>query len=217
MAGSAGRTPPSWSRDDRTPPPWSGRDRAKAAGLLMLGWVALLWVLEGVDTASGHTLDTYGIEPRRLGELRDVVPAAFIHFGFGHVAANSVPLLVLGFLAAFGSIRRFAAVAALIVVADGLGVWLVAPSHTNTAGASGLVFGLFGYLLARGFVDRRPLDIGIGLLVGAIWGSSILIGLSPATTGVSWQGHLFGLVAGVAAAFVFRRRSVPAGRAPLTP
>ncbi|MFJ9680878.1 rhomboid family intramembrane serine protease [Streptomyces sp. NPDC101194] len=171
----------------------------------MVGWVAFLWILEVVDVATGHSLDAYGIEPRRAGELLDVVPASFIHFGFGHVASNSVPLLVFGFLAALGGIRRFAAVAALIIVVDGLGVWLVAPDHSNTAGASGLVFGLFGYLLVRGFVDRRPLDIGVGVVIGAIWGSSILLGLSPANTSVSWQGHLFGLAAGVAAAFVFRR------------
>ncbi|MFF2011677.1 rhomboid family intramembrane serine protease [Streptomyces sp. NPDC058195] len=181
-------------------------ERAKAAARLMAAWVALLWLLEAVDTMTGHALDGFGIEPRRATELLDVVPASFIHFGFGHVASNSVPLLVFGFLAALGGIRRFTAVAATIIVVDGLGVWLVSPEHSTTAGASGLVFGLFGYLLVRGFVDRRVLDMAAGLVVGAVWGSSILLGLSPANTAVSWQGHLFGLMAGTAAAFVFRRR-----------
>ncbi|MFF9566938.1 rhomboid family intramembrane serine protease [Streptomyces sp. NPDC014685] len=196
-------------------------DRARAAAKLMLGWVAFLWLLEVVDAATGHALDGFGIEPRRAAELLDVVPASFVHFGFDHVASNSVPLLVLGFLAALGDLRRFAAVAALIIVIDGLGVWLVSPEHSNTAGASGLVFGLFGYLLVRGFVDRRFLDMAVGLVVGATWGSSILLGISPANTSVSWQGHLFGLAAGVAAAFVLRRRApgrsaVPPAR-PLIP
>ncbi|SCF85487.1 rhomboid family intramembrane serine protease [Streptomyces sp. Ncost-T10-10d] len=199
---------------DRIAPAWSTGDRAKAAAKLMLGWVAFLWILEVVDVSSGHSLDTYGIEPRRPAELLDVVPASFIHFGFGHVASNSVPLLVFGFLAALGGIRRFVAVAALITVVDGLGVWLVSPAGSNTAGASGLVFGLFGYLLVRGFVDRRVLDIGVGLVIGAIWGSSILLGISPANTSVSWQGHLFGLAAGVAAAFVFRRPARGRGTVP---
>lgn len=198
----------------RTDPAWSRKDRVKAAAGLMLGWVALLWVLEAVDVATGHLLDAYGITPRDTGELGDIVPSAFVHFGFAHVAANSVPLLIFGFLAALGGIRRFLAVAALIVVADGLGVWLVSPAHTNTAGASGVVFGLFGYLLVRGFVDRTPVDIGVGLVIGAFWGSSILLGISPANTSVSWQGHLFGLLAGVLAAFVFRRRTA---RPALTP
>ncbi|MDN3295584.1 rhomboid family intramembrane serine protease [Streptomyces ficellus] len=185
----------------------SGADRVKAAAKLIVAWVALLWVLEAVDLASGHALDEFGITPREFTELRDIVPAAFLHFGFGHVAANTVPLLVFGFLAALGGIRRFLAVAALIVVADGVGVWLVSPAYSNTAGASGLIFGLFGYLLVRGFVDRKPLDIVVGLLIGATWGSTILLGVTPTESGVSWQGHLFGLLAGVAAAFVFRRRT----------
>ncbi|MFF1646154.1 rhomboid family intramembrane serine protease [Streptomyces sp. NPDC058240] len=200
---------------DRSAPAWSAGGRAKTAAKVMLGWVAFLWLLEVVDASTGHSLDTFGIEPRRAGELLDVVPASFIHFGFGHVASNSVPLLVFGFLAALSGVRRFAAVAAMIIVVDGLGVWLVSPDGSNTAGASGLVFGLFGYLLVRGFVDRRVLDIAAGLVVGAIWGSSIMVGLSPANTSVSWQGHLFGLAAGVVAAFVFRRP--PRGRSTMPP
>lgn len=185
---------------------WSRRDRVRFAAGLMAGWVALLWLLEVADVVSGHALDGFGIVPRTPSELVDVLPSAFVHFGFAHVAANSVPLLVLGFLAALGGIRRFAAVCALIVVADGLGVWLMAPAHSNTAGASGLVFGLFGFLLVSGFVERRPLGVLAGVLVTAVWGGSILAGLAPTQSGVSWQGHLIGLAAGVAAAFVFRRR-----------
>lgn len=196
-----------------TRPTWSRGDRVRAAALLVAGWVALLWLLEVADAASGHALDDFGIVPRTPSELVDVVPAAFIHFGFSHVAANSVPLLVLGFLAALGGIRRFLAVCALIVVADGLGVWLVSPADSNTAGASGLVFGLFGYLLVSGFVERRPLGILAGVLVAAVWGGSILAVLAPTQSGISWQGHLIGLAAGIAAAFLLRRRPAK----PLTP
>ncbi|WP_055716477.1 rhomboid family intramembrane serine protease [Streptomyces torulosus] len=185
---------------------WSRGDRAKAAAKLMAGWVALLWILEVIDVASGNALDDFGIMPRSVPELIDVVPASFIHFGFGHVAANSVPLLVLGFLAALGGLRRFVAVCALIIVADGLGVWLISPDNTNTAGASGVVFGLFGFLVVSGFVERRLLGVGVGVLVAAIWGGAILGGIAPTETGISWQGHLIGLVTGVVAAFLFRRR-----------
>ncbi|NJP49133.1 rhomboid family intramembrane serine protease [Streptomyces sp. SBST2-5] len=188
---------------------WSRGDRMRVAAQLMVGWVALLWLLEAVDVATGHALDDFGIVPREPAELADVVPAAFLHFGFGHVAANSVPLLVLGFLAALGGLRRFAAVCALIIVADGLGVWLLSPAHSNTAGASGLVFGLFGYLLATGFVERRPLGILVAVLIAAVWGGSVLAGIAPTQTGVSWQGHLVGLISGITAAFLFRRRPAP--------
>ncbi|MFC9246002.1 rhomboid family intramembrane serine protease [Streptomyces sp. NPDC057136] len=183
--------------------------RAIAAGVLMLGWVALLWALEGIDTATGHSLDTYGISPREPSELLDVVPSAFLHSGWDHVASNSIPLLVLGFIAALAGLRRFAAVVLTVIVIGGLGVWLTAPSHTVTLGASGAVFGLFGYLLVRGFVDRRPLDIVVGVIVAAVYGS-ILWGALPTDSGISWQGHLFGLIGGVAAAFAFRRPRDPA-------
>ncbi|MEU8786502.1 rhomboid family intramembrane serine protease [Streptomyces sp. NPDC048637] len=181
--------------------------RAKPAICLMLGWVGLLWLLECVDFATGGALDTFGIAPREPAELADVVPAAFLHFGFGHLAANTLPLLLLGLVAALRSgVRRFLAVALLIILASGLGVWFTAAPDSNTAGASGVVFGLFGYLLIRGFIERKPLDIGIGLVVGVLYGS-ILWGALPTDSGISWQGHLFGLMGGVLAAFVFRVRA----------
>ncbi len=188
---------------------WSRGDRALAAGKLMLAWIALLWLLEVVDVATGHALDGFGVTPREPSELADVVPSSFVHFGFAHLAANTVPLLVLGFLAALSGLRRFLLVAALIILVDGLGVWLISPAGTNTAGASGLIFGLFGFLLVTGFVERRPLGILAGVLVAAIWGGSILAGLAPTQSGVSWQGHLLGLLAGVGAAFALRRRPAP--------
>ncbi len=184
----------------------SAGDRIVAAAALMTAWVALLWALEVVDHATGHRLDSLGVQPRRAGELADIVPSAFIHFGYGHVASNTLPLLVLGFVAALRGTGRFLAVAFTVIAVDGLGVWACSPAHTNTAGASGLIFGLFSYLLVRGFVDGRALDLLVGLLIGAYYGTSILWGVLPVHTGVSWQGHLFGLLGGVAAAYLFRDR-----------
>ncbi|MEV7521542.1 rhomboid family intramembrane serine protease [Streptomyces sp. NPDC091371] len=188
---------------------WRQGDRAKAAAQLMLGWVALLWVIEAADLATGHALDWYGIRPREADGLGGILTAPFLHFGFGHVAANSVPLLVFGFVAALSGIRRFLAVSALIILADGIGIWLISPPNTMTAGASGLVFGLFGYLVVRGFVERRALGIAVGVVIAAIWGGSFFLGILPTNTEVSWQGHLCGLAAGVVTALYFRR---PAAR-----
>ncbi|MEU6298212.1 rhomboid family intramembrane serine protease [Streptomyces erythrochromogenes] len=180
-------------------------DRAKTAAKLMLGWVALLWVLEAVDYATGHALDQYGILARDPDSLTGVFSAAFLHFGFDHVASNSVPLLVLGFIAALSGIRRFLAVCGLILLADGLGTWLISPSGTMTLGASGIVFGLFGYLLVRGFVERKALGIAVAVGVAAVWGTTIVSGILPTDSGVSWQGHLCGLVAGIVTALYFQR------------
>ncbi|MGW2472937.1 rhomboid family intramembrane serine protease [Streptomyces sp. NPDC001665] len=188
-------------------------DRALAAGAVMLGWIALLWILEAVDLATGHGLDDHGISPREPGELLDIVPAAFLHDGWDHVASNSLPLLVLGFIAALGGLRRFAGAVLTVILISGLGVWLTAPDNTVTLGASGVVFGLFGYLLVRGFVDRRPLDVVVGLVVAAVYGS-LLVGVLPTDPGVSWQGHLFGLMGGVVAAFALRRPTAPRALTP---
>ncbi|AXK33071.1 rhomboid family intramembrane serine protease [Streptomyces armeniacus] len=189
--------------------------RVKAAALLILLWVGLLWVLEAVDQATGNALDTFGIEPRRADELLDVIPASFMHFGFDHLMANTLPLLVLGFMAALRGTGRFLAVALTIIVVSGLGVWVTAPEHSNTAGASGLVFGLFGYLVVRGFVDRRITDVALGGVVAVLYGS-ILWGVLPTSAGISWQGHLFGLIGGVLAAFMTSstRGAIGAGRPP---
>ncbi|GHB73250.1 rhomboid family intramembrane serine protease [Streptomyces cirratus] len=186
---------------------WSRTERAKAAAKLMLGWVALLWLIEAVDYATGHALDAYGITAREADGLSGIPLAPFLHFGFDHVASNSLPLLVLGFVAALSGIRRFLALSAVITLADGFAVWLISPSHTVTAGASGLIFGLFGYLLVRGFVERRPLGVVAGLCIAAVWGTTFLSGILPTDAMISWQAHLFGLLAGVAAAFMFRRSS----------
>jgi membrane associated rhomboid family serine protease len=178
--------------------------RVKSAAALMAVWVALLWVLEVINSSTG-SLGTYGLSPRDFGELRDVIPMAFLHHGYDHLASNTVPLLVLGFLAALTGLRRFAAVVLTIMIVGGLGVWLTAAEHSVTAGASGVVFGLLGYLLVRGFVNRSAVDIVTGLLVLAVYGSA-LWGVLPTNPAVSWQGHLFGLTGGVMAAFMFRRK-----------
>ncbi|WP_443073511.1 rhomboid family intramembrane serine protease [Streptomyces sp. NBC_01429] len=177
--------------------------RMKPAAALMIGWVALLWVIEAVNSST-DALATYGLSPREFGELRDVIPMAFLHHGFDHLMSNTVPLLILGFLAALTGLRRFAAVVLTIMVVGGLGVWITAADHTVTAGASGVVFGLLGYLLVRGFVDRNAVDIVTGLLVLLFYGSA-LWGVLPTNSAVSWQGHLFGLIGGVMAAFMYRR------------
>ncbi|MGZ9932630.1 rhomboid family intramembrane serine protease [Streptomyces sp. NC-S4] len=191
---------------------WTQTDRAKAAAKLMLGWVALLWVLEAVDHATGHALDAYGVFPRDPDRLVGIVAHPFLHFGFGHVASNSLPLLVLGFIAALSGIRRFLAVSALNIAAVGIGSWLIAPPHTVGAGASGLVFGLFGYVVVRGFVERKPLNAAVGLVIGGLWGSTALLGILPTDTGIGWYAHLIGLVAGVVTALYYRR---PARRQPV--
>ncbi|WP_406297072.1 rhomboid family intramembrane serine protease [Embleya sp. NBC_00888] len=176
------------------------------AALITAVLIGAVWVVQLVNYTTDDSLLTHGITPRRADELPDILSAPFLHFGTGHIVSNTFPLMLLGFLAALRGVARFLAVLLTITLVGGLGVWLTAPDRSNTAGASILVFGLFGYLIVRGFADRRVLDVLIGFAVLGLYGSSFAMGVTPLAEGVSWQGHLFGLIGGVLAALAFRRR-----------
>jgi len=171
---------------------------------------ALMWVLEIVDAIAGHRLDGYGIEPREGDGLIGVVAAPFLHAGFDHLAANTVPFVVMGFVIAFNGVVRVLAVTAIVTLVSGLGTWLVGPEHSIHIGASGVVFGYATYLLTRGVFNRDLLELAIAAAVAVLWGGALLGGLVP-EEGVSWQGHFFGAVGGVLAArLLMRDRGAPA-------
>jgi membrane associated rhomboid family serine protease len=186
------------------PAPRSDADRrgGVTAVLVLLG---VMWVSEVVDTALGGRLDALGIEPRSVDGLTGVVASPFLHGGFGHLLANTVPFVVLGVLVALAGLARLLAVTAVVVLVGGLGTWLTAPAGTVTVGASGVVFGYAAYLVARGAFDRRLGSLAVGLLVAVAYGTTLLLGLVP-RPGVSWQGHLFGAVGGLVAARLLASR-----------
>lgn len=194
----------------------SHRDGRFEGVLVVFAMAVIMWVSEIADTIVDHRLDAYGIEPRDTDGLTGVVAAPFLHGGFDHLIANTVPFLVLGFVIALKGATRVLAVTAIVALVSGLGTWLIAPANTVHIGASGVVFGYATYLLARGFFDRDLLGLAIGVAVAAIWGTVLLGGLLP-QEGISWQGHLFGAIGGVVAARVLARPRaegpVP-GRAP---
>ncbi len=167
--------------------------------------VALMWVSEIVDTAADHRLDQYGIEPRDEDGLIGIPAAPFLHAGFGHLIANTVPLVMMGLAIAFAGARRLVTVTAIVAMVSGLGTWLVAPEGTVHIGASGVVFGYATYLLSRGVFNRDLLELAIGAVVAVVWGGALLGGLLP-EEGISWQGHFFGAVGGVLAARLLSRR-----------
>jgi len=177
---------------------------------LVTAMAALMWVVEIVDQVAGGRLDAYGIEPRQAEGLDGVVLAPFLHAGFDHLIGNTIPFLVLGFAIAFGGVVRVAVVTVVVALVGGLGTWLVAPANTVHIGASGIVFGYAAYLVARGVYSRRPLQIGLGVVVLVVWGATLLQGLVP-EDGISWQGHLFGAVGGVLAARLLHRGGAPRG------
>ena len=156
---------------------------------------------------------SYGIVPRSLGRLPDIFIAPFLHFNWDHIEGNSGPLFVFGLLAAYRGIKKFLGVTLLVAVTSGLAVWLFQGHNEVTVGASGLIFGYFGYVLARGLIDRNLID-ALAAVVMALSYAYILTVAIPGTPGVSWIGHLGGLIGGLASGWVFRVRRGPAAPAP---
>jgi membrane associated rhomboid family serine protease len=190
-----------------------GADRTNAL-LLVAAMIALMWVLEVVDVVADHRLDNYGIHPRDVDGLPEILAAPFLHVGFGHLISNTVPFAAMGAAIALGGLARVGLVTLIVAVVSGLGTWLVAPANSVHLGASGVVFGYATYLVARGLYSRRLAELAVGVVVVAIWGAALLQGLLPQER-ISWQAHLFGAIGGVIAASVLakRRDANPAPRA----
>jgi membrane associated rhomboid family serine protease len=187
-------------------------DPRKQGVLLVVGMLALMWVVEIIDSLDSQRLDRFGIEPRHLEGLRGIIAAPFLHANFSHLFANTIPFLVLGAGIALSGALRVAAVTAIVALVGGLGTWLVAPYSSVHIGASGLVFGFAAYLITRGLFSRSWLHLGAALVVGVVYGSTLAGGLVP-QDGISWQGHLFGALGGVLAGWLLDTREARAPRA----
>jgi len=187
-------------------------DEARKAFFLMVGFIAAIWVLQVVNWADSYRLDaSYGILPHDLARLPEIFTAPFLHISWNHIEGNSGPLFVFGLLAAYRGVVRFLGVTLLVAITSGLAVWLFQGGHELTVGASGLIFGYFGYVLARGVIDRNLID-ALAAVVMALSYAYILTVAIPGAPGVSWIAHLGGLVGGLAAGWIFRTRR--AGREP---
>lgn len=172
----------------------------KAQAWILGGFVSLMWVLEIIDQLFlKGALDAYGIRPRNLIGLRGILFMPLLHGGFGHLIANTIPFLTLGWFVMLREISDFFVVTAVTMLISGLGVWLIGASNSVHIGASGLVFGYLGFLLLRGYFERSVLAITISLTIGLFYGG-LVWGVLPGMPGVSWEGHLFGFLGGALAA-----------------
>lgn len=176
---------------------------AVVAAVPVLVMVALMWAQEIVDLLPGVNLDQYGIRPRSDEGLLGVLAAPFLHGGFDHLIANTGAFVVLGVLIALTT-RRYWPVTIGVALLGGLATWLVASPYSVHIGASGLVYGYAAFLVAWGLLSRRVLSVIVAIVVVLMYGG-IVVGVLPGQPGISWQGHLFGALAGVVMAFVLRR------------
>ena len=173
---------------------------------LLLGCVALLWGIECINALLNHRLNRWGILPRTLTGLVGIPLSPFLHGSFAHLILNTVPLVTLGSFVAFYGTRLFLAVSLWIMLLSGAALWLLGRPAYHV-GASSVIFGYFGYLVARGWYERSIAALLVALLTLGLYGGMVW-GVLPTRFYISWEGHLFGLLAGVLVA----RLATPQGR-----
>lgn len=171
---------------------------------LLISFVGVMWLVVAFDWLTGDLpLGAYGIIPRSSSGLAGILAAPFLHGGLEHLLANTIPLVVLGLLILARGANQFLIVGQISILVAGAGTWLFGSSGGHHIGASGIVFGFIGFLLFRSVFDRRASSFVITGIVAIAFGATMLSSLVPAE-GISWSGHFFGLVGGIAAAFYLR-------------
>ncbi len=190
---------------------WSG------ALLLMAGFTAVLWIVQAVNAADDYRLDRFGMRPRQVDGLWGIVTQPFLSGGYDQLLSNTLPVLLVGWALMLSGPRVWAVVTAVVVVVGGTATWLVAPPGL-ISGASSLVFGWLGYLIARAAFSRRLRWIVTAVVVLLFFGT-LLGQLVPSLHSRSqWQTHLCGFLAGVLLGAVLHpRRRPPARRAASAP
>jgi membrane associated rhomboid family serine protease len=179
---------------------------ARKAFFVMFGFLAVVWAVQLLNWGQHYALSRdYGVVSGDLTTLPDVVTAPLLHWSWAHIESNSGPLFIFGFLAAYRGVARFLGLTVLVALTSGLAVWIFERGDVDTVGASGLIFGYFGYVVVRGLFDRHLIDTLVGIVMAASFAYLLTVAV-PGTPGVSWLGHLGGLVGGVAGAWVFRDR-----------
>lgn len=199
--------------------------RVRPALVTVGGFGLLLVIVQIVNSLMSYRLDAdFGLVSRSLHGLIGVLTGPLLHANWAHLFSNLVPLLIFGLLIMLGSVRQFIAVTVLVWLIAGLGVWVFGPAHAVTIGASGLVFGWLAFLVTRGVFTRNLGQIAIGVVLLAIWGSLFWTGILQLAVAdidhvvtISWQGHLFGAIGGVLAAFLVAKADGPRRRQPARP
>ncbi|MGY4921035.1 rhomboid family intramembrane serine protease [Streptomyces sp. 900105755] len=182
---------------------------ARKAFFVMFGLLAVVWLVQLANYSDHYALSRdYAVVSGDVGTLPDILVAPLLHWSWAHIESNSGPLFVFGFLAAYRGVARFLGLTLLIALSSGLVVWFFEHGDVATVGASGLIFGYFGYVVVRGLFDRHLIDTLIGIVMGASFAYLLTVAV-PGTPGVSWLGHLGGLLGGLVGAWLFRDRRAP--------
>jgi membrane associated rhomboid family serine protease len=175
---------------------------------VIFGLVATMWVIETIDTVLlGRSLNAIGIHPRDVGRLWQIPFAPFLHADFRHLLSNTGPLLWLGAMVSVWGVGEYLLVTVATTLLGGVGTWLMGRDAVHQGGSL-LAFGFFGYLVARGAVERRVVAVALALLT-LYWYGYAAWSILPGAPRVSWESHLSGMLAGAAMGYL-RARSVRA-------
>ena len=193
-------------------PDYTTSERARAnfrlAAKIALGFVALIWLIELLNGALGLGLERFGVRPRELAGLPGILLAPLLHGGFGHLVANSLPLLVLGTGMLYLYPNSALKVIPAVYLGPGIAVWLFAKASSIHVGASGLIYGLVSYIFVAGLIRRDRRAIAASMLVYFLYGT-LVWGVLPIRPGVSWETHLAAALIGLALAVALRRLDIP--------
>jgi membrane associated rhomboid family serine protease len=166
--------------------------------------VGIMWAIEILDLFLHGALNQFGIIPRSDIGLRGIILSPFLHGSVQHLFANTIPFVALGWLVMLRRTSDFWTVSLIVVVISGLGTWMLGSPGSVHIGASGVVFGYLGFLLARAVFERSLSAVFLAIVAGSLYGS-LIWGISPFQRGISWEGHLCGLIGGGVAAWLMAK------------
>lgn len=181
----------------------------RAAGIAGF-FAAVLWTIHISAVVLGVPLGLLGIRPGQITALHGVLTAPLVHGSFPHLISNTPPLLVLGTAMLYGFPRASKIALPMIWLGAGLGVWLFAREATHL-GASGLAHGMMFFVFVIGVLRRDRPSMALAMIVFFLYGGMVW-GVLPSKPEISFESHLFGALAGIAAAFLLRRRDPLAQR-----
>ena len=188
---------------DATSTAVSLRAQLKARCLVLGLFVGSMWLMFFLSEAMPFlNLNRHGVVPRTVSGLQGILFAPWLHAGLWHIMTNTSGLLILGWLCMWPRIANFWQATIGAMLGAGLCAWLLGAPHSVHIGASGLVFGYAGYLVARGYYTRNIVAVIVALFVASIYGISMLFGVLPLYLGVSWQSHIGGAMGGILTARV---------------
>ncbi len=164
--------------------------------------VSVLWMIKLLEFEYGFDFSGWGLLPRDLNGLRGILFSPLIHGSFEHLAANTFPLMVLTFSLFFFYRKSPYTIFGLIYLFSGIFLWLGGREALHI-GASGIIYGLAAFLFLSGVLSRHTGLLTISLIVALLYGG-LLWGIFPIKPEISWEGHLWGAISGLALALLFR-------------